>query len=699
MSADARRHFVIAIYGVGNPAPGDVERSLAATLDAVADGMPFEVHEFDWNQFAAHAPRAKGRLWRYAQWFSGSFASAAWVRTSRPTSLERARAPVDAVAHGLWAATQSLFAVMVVLGIALSVVGALSDAFSGWIRPLTSVGVLPGGVGWRASVLGSDLLGLGYGTIRYGSVTTAALLAVSIAMAVLEALVLRSTRPLAATARRHAFVVLLVPCVLLSLVTFRREDRESLFDVAHSIGYWILMAIGIAAMAIVSIFFGGARTTLAWSLVIPAILAAFIVCSIVARFLREKAAPTWLAPAKVLLDIGLYVGMPSYRMTIQENLDRIIAAIPDRSTTAIWIVAHSLGSVIALDSLTNGDEWQSTDRVRLVTLGSPIRKFFIRFFPGAFVEPQIDVAARRVAGRVGEFIWLNAFRRFDYIGTALGFRERGLDLPTKQMWPAHANYWGDIRVARTVFAGWQRASAIERPRPSDTARTAPLVLGEIPGWVKMVFRWVAVAGGVAIVALTAGTALWLLYPGLREMVVRPTMHIETPASTTAHVHHERGFSGDGARMHEFRFDFRDEATGHEHHISASVPGFFGLWSDPRFDYLALARFIRADCKPERAARFYELGWSVPCSRDELPITYDRSEPSRFRVPGFEDTPGYFVLGCRALFKLVAVVFGILCVLAIAVVVPALWLVLWGLFVGDHEISELILDAWQAVGGA
>jgi alpha-beta hydrolase superfamily lysophospholipase len=57
----------------------------------------------------------------------------------------------------------------------------------------------------------------------------------------------------------------------------------------------------------------------------------------------------------VSLDIGLYVGSLLYRDTIQRELDRFVAAIPERQTATIWIVAHSLGSVIALDSLTNSD--------------------------------------------------------------------------------------------------------------------------------------------------------------------------------------------------------------------------------------------------------------------------------------------------------------------------------------------------------
>jgi hypothetical protein len=62
----AQPQHVIAIYGVGNPMPGEIERSLRATLNSVAPGTSISIHEFDWNQFA-HTRGARTRqlaVWR-----------------------------------------------------------------------------------------------------------------------------------------------------------------------------------------------------------------------------------------------------------------------------------------------------------------------------------------------------------------------------------------------------------------------------------------------------------------------------------------------------------------------------------------------------------------------------------------------------------------------------------------------------------
>ena len=378
------------------------------------------------------------------------------------------------------------------------------------------------------------------------------------------------------------------------------------------------------------------------------------------------------------------MGTPSYRASIQENLTRVVTAIPDRSTTGIWVVAHSLGSVIALDSLTNSTAWQPTNRVRLVTLGSPIRRFFFTFFPGAFFEPRIDAAAVAIASRLGEFIWLNAFRRFDYVGTALGLRGCGLDLPTRQNWPAHADYWGDDRVARTILDGLPHAQAVAVNGTVPVAAAATPALG-VPAALRTVFIGAALACGGALVVVSTAAAWWMLVPGIHDVIIQPALELRAPVTTTARVRHERGFISD-SRMHEFRFDFRDEA-GRERHETASVAGFFGVWSDSRFDYLALARFVRAGCTPERAQRFYEFGWSVPCSRGGIPITYDRENPARFRAIGFEYRPGYIARTVKAAITVVVVVLGILLELTLVMLVGLLWVRLWSIFVGDPGMLE------------
>jgi len=415
-----------------------------------------------------------------------------------------------------------------------------------------------------------------------------------------------------------------------------------------------------------------------WAMLPMAAVIAVLGFGILMRLVRGRVGRAWLGPAKVLLDIALYAGTPAYRAAIQEHLSLVIAAIPDRATTAIWVVAHSLGSVIALDSLTNSSAWQPGDRVRLVTLGSPIRRFFFRFFPGAYFEPRIDAAACTIAARVGEFTWLNAFRRFDYVGTSLGLRGYGFDLPTRQYWPCHANYWGDGCVARTVLDGLPEARSVivnAPPQAESTATTSGVPVGLVEACR---IAGLTIAGSVLVVAVAG--AGWMLFPGFREMAVRPPLEVRTPVSTTARVRHERGFF-DEAPMHQFRFEFRDQA-GRERHISAWVPGFFRVWSDARFDYLALARFVRAKCTPERTQRFYEFGWSVPCVRDDVPITYDLENPSRFLVVGLEYRPGYIARGVKALMTLVVILVGIACALCSVVLVAALWGRLWGIFVGD-----------------
>jgi len=689
MIAGPQRHFVIAIYGVGNPAPGEVQRSLESTLNAVAAGVPLEVHEFDWNAIAIHAPRATGRLWRYSQLFSGSFASAAWFRASHPTRVERVRTCIDAVTHGAWAATQSLFALFAIIAVVLFLLGATSHTLSGWVRPMIAVGVVPPGVGWRASALSGHAFGLAVLLLRYGGLLTAVCLVASVMLALLEALLERSMRPIAVTARRHVLIMLLVPCALLSL-SFTNEASKPTFDQDTLLGLSALAILSIVIVGFISAIFGGFRSTLAWALLPLAVGIPSAAVGLLVRVVRGRVGQAWLGPAKVLLDIALYVGTPSYRTSIQAYLSQVVAAIPDRSTTAIWVVAHSLGSVIALDSLSNSTAWQPTDQVRLVTLGSPIRRFFFRFFPGAFFEPRIEAAAETIARRIGEFTWLNAFRRFDYVGTALGLRGYGFDLPTRQNWPAHANYWGDGRVARTVLDGFLHARAVTVARMVPGDATTPR-LG-LPVGLRKAFTSAALACAGSLVVLSAAAACWMLFPGIRDVVVRPGLELRAPVTTTARVRHERGFVSD-SRMHEFRFDFQDEA-GRDRHESASVPGFFGVWSDPRFDYLALARFIRAGCTPERAQRFYEFGWSTPCSRD-VSITYDRENPARFRAVGFEYRPGYVARGVRAAITFLIVLLAIALAVGLVALVALLWVRLWAIFVGDPAMLDLAFRAGDA----
>jgi hypothetical protein len=695
---EVRPQHVIAIYGVGNPAPGEVERSLRATLDAAAPGAAITIHEFDWNQFAEHARRSSRGTAQYGAWFAGSFAAAAWCRPLQPSTLERVRSIVDVAVHGLWAATQSLTTLLLAVALLGFLTSEVSSLLAGWVHPFTLVGMLPAGVGWRAAAIAGRSLDLAAFVVRNGAMATALSIALSLAIAVVEALGLRSLRPLAVTIRRHVFVLLLAPCTLLSLVMSQRSTRGPLVSWSWLAGYVGLGAFGVLVMGIVSIFTGGSASTIAWAFLVPAVFVAAAFAANVVDYLRGGAGRVWLVWAKVLLDIGLYVGSPPYRDTILRELARLVAAIPDRSMATIWIAGHSLGSVIALDSLSHSDVWQPYDRVRLVTLGSPIRRFFRRFFPNLFFDADVDRAAHRVATRVADFVWVNAFRRFDYVGKALRFRPGGgQDLPTRQWWPAHVNYWGDLDVARSVLHGLDTAPSI-RGSAGDTVTELPGHTLDIPAPLQRPLIMGTMGGAVVLAVASLAVAGWLVFPGFGPMLLPHDVALQNPASTTALVRHERGLTGEPGRFHQFTFDFND-ADGRPHRVLSWVPGTLGLWSDPRFDYIALARFVRADCVPERLSRAYEIGWSVPCTRSDVPIVYDRAAPARFHVTGFEYSPGWLARAGRFFFGLLLVAMTTLLVVMAGALLIMSWIFLVGLFSGHPDVRDVILSRewWRGSG--
>jgi hypothetical protein len=124
------------------------------------------------------------------------------------------------------------------------------------------------------------------------------------------------------------------------------------------------------------------------------------------------------------------------------------------------VVGHSLGSVIAVDSLLNSDAWMNLDRVTLITIGSPLKRFFFRLFPTVFFPEDADVCAKALSHRFAGFRWINCYRPFDPIGTRIGLTKTSFtcDSSTKQfdrILTAHPNYWDDSRVRDAILALYQ----------------------------------------------------------------------------------------------------------------------------------------------------------------------------------------------------------------------------------------------------
>ncbi len=152
---------------------------------------------------------------------------------------------------------------------------------------------------------------------------------------------------------------------------------------------------------------------------------------------------------KVSADVLRYVGVPNYRSRLLDAFEHLVIAQSSRGQRLI-IVAHSLGSAIALDALTRLPALVSSKDVVLVTMGSPTRRLLFRFFPGIFCDP--NAAGELLASKARTFLWLNIYRRFDPVGTSITGRQiRNIKLNDSTFGPgAHTNYWTDPKVISAV---------------------------------------------------------------------------------------------------------------------------------------------------------------------------------------------------------------------------------------------------------
>lgn len=159
---------------------------------------------------------------------------------------------------------------------------------------------------------------------------------------------------------------------------------------------------------------------------------------------------------KTLADICLYLGDKEHRVKLLRIVD---ASVMKQSayTGNIVLVGHSLGSVVALDYLrTNASKLSGASTVTLITMGSPIARFFHRFFPFNYPKP-VDIL-RDLKKVVPGFLWLNIYRPLDPIGGNLGITENtyGYDRTTNQVFikkllqgkifAQHEGYFEDERI-------------------------------------------------------------------------------------------------------------------------------------------------------------------------------------------------------------------------------------------------------------
>ncbi|MCP4968808.1 MAG: hypothetical protein GY926_26720 [bacterium] len=112
---------------------------------------------------------------------------------------------------------------------------------------------------------------------------------------------------------------------------------------------------------------------------------------------------------------------PSYAVRTVPELQQRLTEIGEGGATVLS--GHSQGSVVAFAAAASVAE-PVAKNLALVTHGSPLRRFYARFFPKFFPDDLIDATARRI-GRDrhrADGSWLNFFRATDPIGQPI-FRD------------------------------------------------------------------------------------------------------------------------------------------------------------------------------------------------------------------------------------------------------------------------------------
>jgi hypothetical protein len=224
---------------------------------------------------------------------------------------------------------------------------------------------------------------------------------------------------------------------------------------------------------------------------------------------------------KVLADIFRYLGDPEYRTMIQSDLDRCFGTL-DLVGKELFLVGHSLGSVIVVDALWRGaNHLARCSSITLITLGSPLRRFFWRFFRSAIPRPDELEAGFHI--RYQSFRWINTYRPFDPFGTKL-FDVPGRDFSTRQYhrvlaW-AHTNYWSDRNVLGRVRRALTRppADAVPASNIPEISLFQDVGLQQFPAAARnrMVALWVI----LPVVAFFASRLYFNIHFEIAEYAVK-----------------------------------------------------------------------------------------------------------------------------------------------------------------------------------
>lgn len=256
----------------------------------------------------------------------------------------------------------------------------------------------------------------------------------TLAALLLTTLTLSRAPAIAISRAMHVFVAALRPGLVLSFCYLAMTRWKGESGWIGSSG--IVFILGSAAAGVMA-YFGSSMAT-GWQL---GLLAAGL------YFVGPLVTAVAIMPAlKLTFDVLLYITDPDYREAV---IGSIVAKIEQAreldKRTALVLIGHSLGSVIAADLIVSRQLQGKFRSVTLVTAGSPIRRMFQRLLPGHLL-PATPADIITSGSAQFDFRWINYFRRLDAVGARLHLpsgttcTEKASSLIRDPL-SSHVNYW------------------------------------------------------------------------------------------------------------------------------------------------------------------------------------------------------------------------------------------------------------------
>ena len=615
-----KQPVVIAVHGVGSPVQGEICGAIKRTLRA--NGFSAPCTEVNWNSIVEQ-PVRDGRLQDVAVRNLGNALAAVslggvYLR-SRNTRLHPLLGNFCEVSFAC--AELAEFATFICFSVIAPIIYVLALAIQmeidsplylwGYWHVLLSISSLAFIIALISYVLGS------------------------LVISVLS----RASSSAMESIRRSAFLLVrpIVVCVAAPFILPWREVNRFRGSTAYRLVLLAGLVIGFIAFAFHRNSDLSQHPVLNEAVWMSSVLCLVPLVSVVVVTLMQYVLGPGL---KVLLDIACYAGDSDYRARIQRFMDKKVEeARSNHWNGEVVLVGHSLGSVIAVDSLCNSAVWSRRDRVTLITCGSPLRRFFFRFFPNHLFPEGARDCSTLIASRLAGFRWLNCYRPWDQVGTRLNLPKEAWasEHSTEQnskLFSAHINYWSDGTAVRVVLAGLRQLKT-HIADPASPWTPSPLAKAEYrPSALRLVKRF-ALIGYMCVPLLSACVELRVhvlrqadasrLYTRIMSEGAQAAGVIKWSCSEV-----ETGVYGIGAPSYEISIEYYDSSERlHTNHYS--------LGAD-----LGLSPSIYVFDERRLEASFHAI-----CSVIEqqgttnVRVRYLRDRPDVFLMPDFPPRLGRF----------------------------------------------------------